>query len=234
MTKSLKILGVIPARGGSKGIPHKNIVKVGGKPLVAWTIQASLKSKFIDKTVVSSDDPKILEIAKKFGAQIIKRPKALATDKAPATPVVKHVLTYLKNKQNYLPDIIAYLQPTSPLRNCKDIDEAIKLLLKENATAVISVYEIDNKYLKSFILDNKGYLKGQGGIQHQFSNRQDTPRLYIPNGAIYLIKRKTFLQSKQLFSNKTLPYLMSPKKSLDLDTPADLKLLRRIFKKYNL
>ena len=116
MPDTRKILAIIPARGGSKGIPKKNIVKVGGKPLIAWAIDEAKKSKYIDTVIVTSDDDEILKVAKQYKAEPIKRPAELATDQAPPEPVVFHVLEYMKDKFKYLPDIFVYLQPTSPLR----------------------------------------------------------------------------------------------------------------------
>jgi len=136
-----KILGLIPARGGSKGIIKKNIIPIAGKPLLAWTIKAAQKSCFLNKIVVSSDDIEILRIAKNYNCEIIKRPKKYATDYASSASVVVHTLQYLKRKENYVPDIVVLLQPTSPLRTVVDIDSAIKLFLRRKADALISVTE---------------------------------------------------------------------------------------------
>lgn len=226
-----KILGIIPARGGSKGIPKKNIVKVLGRPLIAWTIDAAEKSKYIDKIVVSSENKEILEIGKKYGAQPIKRPMHLATDKASPEPLVFQVMEYLKKKDNYTPDILVYLQPTSPLRGGNDIDQAVQKLLNNNAQAIISVYELEKKYLKTFITNESGQLKGTVNNRYPFMNRQQLPSVYMPNGAIYVITRKAFINTGQLFAKKTLPFVMSIEKSFDLDTPEDLKNLRKYLRR---
>ena len=113
----MDILSIIPARGGSKEIPKKNIISIGGKPLIAWTVEASIQSKYINRTIVSSDSAEILRISRKFGAETLKRPSYLSTDKSPSEPVISHTLTYLQKKERYQPDIIVFLQPTSPLRN---------------------------------------------------------------------------------------------------------------------
>lgn len=221
-----KILAIIPARGGSKGIPRKNIVQVGGKPLIAWTIEVAKKSKYVDRIVVSSDNDEILKVAIKYGAEPIKRPAELATDKAPPEPVVFHVLDYLK-KEKYIPEILVYLQPTSPLRTYQDIDGAFNKFFTAKATAAISVFELDKKYLKAFMADKKGFLKGSVNNQYPFMNRQLLPSVYMPNGAIYIITRKDFIKFNRLLSDKTVPYTMSPEKSLDLDTKEDLKELNK-------
>lgn len=225
-----KILAIIPARGGSKGIPRKNIIPVGGKPLIAWTIEAAKKSKYIDKVVVSSDNDEILKVAQKWRAYSIKRPAELATDQALPEPVVFHVLSCLK-KENYIPDILIYLQPTSPLRTSRDIDDAFDKFFAAKATAAIGVFELDKKYLKAFVTDNRGFLKGSVNDQYPFMNRQLLPNVYMPNGAIYIITRKDFIKFNRLLSDKTVPYVMSPKKSFDLDTSEDLKKLKQILKR---
>lgn len=233
MFRNKKILAIIPARGGSKGIPKKNIVPLADKPLIAWTIEAAKKSKYISRTVVSSDSEEILKVATKFGAEPIKRPPELATDQAPPEPIVFHVLSYLK-KENYIPDILVYLQPTSPLRTYKDIDEAFDKFFAVKATAAISVYELDKKYLKAFVADDRGFLKTAANNKFPFMNRQLLPSVYMPNGAIYIITRKEFIKWGRLLSDKTLPYVMSSEKSFDLDTMDDLKRLRRYMRQSKL
>ncbi|MGQ3679144.1 MAG: acylneuraminate cytidylyltransferase family protein [Tenacibaculum sp.] len=216
----MKIISIIPARGGSKGLPGKNIIDLAGKPLIAWTIEASLKSKYITKTVVSSEDDNILDIAKKNGSEILKRPKELALDTTPSEPVIEHVLNSIEdiNKYNYL----LLLQPTSPLRDAADIDSAIEKLKEKAATALISTKTIDNKILKAFKNNKKGYLEGVSNNDYPFMRRQDLPIVYMPNGAIYIVKVEDFLKSKQLFTDKTISFEMSEEKSLDIDTMEDL------------
>ena len=121
----MEIMAIIPARGGSKGIPLKNLKLLNGKPLIEYSINESLKSKFITRTIVSSDHIKILKKAEKLGAEIIKRPKNLSNDSSPLEPVIEHCLNYLKSKENYVPDIIILLQNTSPLRTKKHIDDPL-------------------------------------------------------------------------------------------------------------
>ncbi len=220
----MKIISIIPARGGSKGLPGKNIIDLAGKPLIAWTIEASLKSKYITKTIVSSEDDNILDIAKKNGAEILKRPKELALDTTSSEPVIEHVLNSIEdiNKYNYL----LLLQPTSPLRNAADIDSAIEKLKEKAATALISTKTIDNKILKAFKNNKKGYLEGVSNNDYPFMRRQDLPIVYMPNGAIYIVKVEDFLKSKQLFTDKTISFEMSVEKSLDIDTMEDLDRIK--------
>ncbi len=225
-----KILGIIPARGGSKSIPRKNIIKVGGKPLIAWTIESSLKSKYITKTVVSSEDKEIMEVAKKFGADIVRRPLKYATDSAIMTSVIKDCLIQLKkNKEEF--DILILLQPTSPLRKTSDIDEAFNLFFKSRATALISGYEPPKSPFKSFKINKNGFLSGLVDNKSPFMNRQSLPKTFYPNGAIYIIYIKEFLKTKELFTSKTIPYSMPTEKSIDLDSLEDIKSIEKIIGK---
>ncbi|MCT7556042.1 acylneuraminate cytidylyltransferase family protein [Aliarcobacter butzleri] len=221
----MKIVSIIPARGGSKGLPGKNIIDLAGKPLIAWTIEASLKSKYITKTIVSSDDNNILEISKKFGVETIKRPNELALDTTPTEPVIEHVLKSLENIEQY--DYLILLQPTSPLRDEKDIDSAIKLLIQKKVSALISTKEIDNKILKAFKNNENGYLEGISNNIYPFMRRQDLPKVFMPNGAIYIIKIDEFLKTKILFTDKTISFEMSEEKSFDIDTKEDLKKIKK-------
>jgi len=227
-----RIISIIPARGGSKGVPRKNMILIAGKPLIAWTIIASLGSKFINRTIVSSDNNEILQISKKFGAETIKRPKVLASDKALSPPIITHVLSYLKKKENYIPDIIVFLQPTSPLRDSGDIDQAIKMLFKNlKDTAVISVLETEHSPLKTFSINKKGYLKGIINNKYPFMRRQDLPTYYLHNGAIYVILTKSFLRKKSFITKRTLPFIMGLVKSKQIDTFQDIVEIRKILNK---
>ncbi|MCX6757910.1 MAG: acylneuraminate cytidylyltransferase family protein [Candidatus Nomurabacteria bacterium] len=225
----MKILAIIPARGGSKGIPHKNKINIAGKPLIGWTIEAAKNSKFLNKIVVSSDDLEILSTAQKYKVDVIKRPKKYALDNAPSDVVIFHAIDHLKNKENYVPNIIVILQPTSPLRTSEDIDKAIELFLKNKAGAVISVMEGDNKHLKSFFIE-KGFLQGIVNNEFPFTNRQALPKIYMPNGALYVIYEKEFRKEKKLFSKKTIGFLMKKERSIDLDTPDDIPIIESYLK----
>lgn len=227
--KTKKILAIIPARGGSKGIPRKNIYPLAGKPLLAWSVEAALKSKYIDRVIVSSDDDEILEVAEKHGAEPIRRPKAMAGDKSPFNLLIFHALDFLKKKENYIPDIVVYLQPTSPLRTSKDIDETLALLKGETECA-ISVCEIENKILKAFLINKKGYLQGVSNNKFPFMNRQDLPKVYMPNGSIYVIKRQDFAKTGKLFTKETVPSVMQGDKNLDIDSMEDMKKVEKILK----
>lgn len=216
MTK--KVLAIIPARGGSKGLPKKNIIDLAGKPLIAWTIEASLGSKYITKTIVSSDSDEILEVVKNYNTDILKRPIEFASDTSSSEVVVKHVLETLDEKYDY----IILLQPTSPLRTTVDIDNAFEQLFSSDATALISVCEYDNKILKAFKENEFGYIEGISNNKYPFVRRQDLPKTYMSNGAIYIIKIDKFLENKSFFTDKTISFIMDEIKSLDIDTKEDL------------
>ena len=219
---SIKILSLIPARAGSKGIENKNIVELYGKPLIAWSIEASLSSKYISKTVVSSDGDTILKIAEEFGAETIKRPENLADDTSSSEEVIEHILQTLGDGiKNF--EYLMLLQPTSPLRDHSDIDNAFNLFLNSDADALISVYKEDNKILKAFKENDNGYIEGIANNEYPFMPRQELPSVYMSNGAIYIIKISQFLQTKRLFCEKTIAYEMSKEKSLDIDTLENLK-----------
>ena len=226
--QALKILGIIPARGGSKGIPRKNILPIIGKPLVAWTIEAAAKSKYINKLAVSSEDNEILQVAEQYGAQTIRRPLKLAQDRSRIELTILHALDYLKRKENYEPDVVIKLYPTSPLRRTVDIDGAMKMFLKSGADSLISVQPMGHEYLKTFLLNKKGYLVGAVNNQFPFMDRQKLPKVFWSNGAIWIFTRKFFVKKKKFFSNKTLPYFMPENLSVDLDMPKDLRRLEEI------
>ena len=224
MTK--KILAIIPARGGSKGLPGKNILPLAGKPLISWTIDASLNSKYITKAIVSSDDNEILDTAQKYGSNILKRPNEFAKDDSPSEVVIEHALKEIKEDFDY----IILLQPTSPLRDHIDIDSAFEKLFNSNATALISVYEIDNKILKAFKENDKGYIEGVSNNKYPFMRRQELPKTYLSNGAIYIIDVKEFIKNRSFFTDKTIYYKMDKNKSLDIDTKDDLEHAQRYLK----
>lgn len=224
-----KILSIIPAREGSKGLKNKNIINLIDKPLIAWTIEASLKVKFINKTIVSSDSEEILNISKKYGANIIKRPKIISQDETNAELVVFHVLNELKKKGEYY-DYLIYLQPTSPLRSSSHINSAIKLFFEKEATSLISVTKLEKKYLKLFFKKSDGYLGGISSNNFYSKNRQSLPQAYLPNGAIYIVKTDSFILNNGFISDKTIPFCMSEDLSLDIDTLEDLIKVQNFLK----
>ena len=218
----MKVIAIITARGGSKGLPNKNILKLNHKPLISYSIEASLNSKYISRTIVSSDSKEIIDISKKCGAEIIKRPEKISGDEINSETVISHVLDNISNVEEY--DYLVLLQPTSPLRNEKHIDEAFEILFNAQADSLISCKKIDNAPLKAFMLDKNNYLRGISNNTYPFMRRQDLPPLYMPNGAIYISRVIEFRKNSTLFSKKTIMYEMDNNSSIDIDIWDDLKI----------
>lgn len=219
MINNKTFLAIIPARGGSKRLPKKNILDLNGKPLIAWSIEAALKSTYIDKIIVTSDDEKILEISDKFGVNTITRPSELASDTATTFDAIKHTI---ENTENH--DYIVLLQPTSPLRTEKHINEAIELLEEKNADAIISVCEMDHSPLWSNILPED--LSMTSFLRDEVLNKrsQDLENYYRLNGAIYICKIDKLLEEKTFFVKKDIfAYVMNRKSSIDIDEEIDFK-----------
>ena len=220
MLEGKTFLAIIPARGGSKRLPKKNILDLAGKPLIAWSIESALKSKYIDKVIVSSDDDEILQISQSFGADIIKRPQELATDTSTSFDAIKHTIN---GTQLY--DYIVLLQPTSPLRNNKHIDESIQTLINKDADAIISVCEMDHSPLWSNTLPEDGSMNHF--IREEVKNRrsQDLEDYYRLNGAIYICKTDLLLKEETFFIKENIyAYKMDRKSSIDIDEKIDFKL----------
>ncbi|ECR3050548.1 acylneuraminate cytidylyltransferase family protein [Campylobacter coli] len=220
-----KILAIIPARGGSKGIKNKNLVLLGDKPLIYYTIKAALDAKSISKIVVSSDSNEILNYAKNQNVDTLKRPNELALDGTTSDKVILHTLEFYKDYEN-----VILLQPTSPLRTSGHIDKAFEIFKNTNANSLISVCEYDNKILKAFMCDEKGNLKGICNDNYPFMPRQKLPKTYISNGAIYILKTKDFLQNPSFLQSNTKHFLMDEISSLDIDSLEDLRKVEEVLK----
>ncbi len=218
-----KILGIITARGGSKGIPGKNIKELLGKPLIAWTIERALECKYLERTIVSTDDDEIAEISKKYGAEVpFKRPDHLADDSAPTWPVLQHALKFVEDDLKRSFDAIVLLQPTSPLREKEDIDGCVETFLNNDCEAVMSVCEsLDNPYFNIMEINQNGFLEKCKKASPIPTRRQDAPPVFISNGAVYVFDRAAIWKEKQADVEKILPFLMSREKSLDIDDEAD-------------
>jgi N-acylneuraminate cytidylyltransferase len=221
-----KFLVIVLARGGSKGIKNKNMVLLNQKPLIYYTIDAAIKSQHISDIFVSSDSENILEYAKSLNVNTILRPYSLATDTSTVIESLKHAVESIDFNFDY----IVLLQPTSPLRDKHDIEKSIQLINSSNANSLISVYEIPKTYQKAFTINN-GYLKGLVNDKIPFSNRQTLNSLYMPNGAIYIVKRNFFLENQSLFTDTTIPYIMSHESSIDIDTLEDIQIVETILRK---
>lgn len=223
MYKGKKILALVIARGGSKGIKNKNITDVGGRALIDWTFIAADKSKLVDRVILSSDDEKIIKRAHACHIDVpFKRPKNLALDESSAVDVAIHALESLKETYDYL----VLLQATSPLREAQDIDKGIAQCIDKKARALMAIVKFDKNpyWLKSLNAKNElqAFLKKEV-VPHR---RQDSPDIFLPNGALYVIEVKTFLKSKTFAPAKTIGMEMPVERSVDIDTPKDLILAR--------
>ena len=224
MYKNKTFLAIIPARGGSKRLPRKNILDLAGKPLIAWTIEAALKSKYIDRVVVSTDDDEIADISKKYGADVpFMRPAELATDESTSVGVVLHALDVLKeNNDNY--NYIILLQPTSPLRSAEDIDKAIELLKVSKIDAVISVCKTEHSPLWSNTIPDNGDLSNFLDDTILNKRSQDLDQYYRLNGAIYLCNIQSLMKQNTFFLNKKVQsFVMERGVSIDIDDDIDFQ-----------
>lgn len=225
MYQNKKILAIIPARAGSKGIPNKNIIDIKGKPLIAYTILAAKRSKYIDKILVSTDSKKIADISIEYGAEVpFLRPKSLASDNAKTIHAVLYTLRKISVTQTY--DAVVILQPTSPLRDERDIDNSLELFYKKSQD-VVSINKIDiNPYLVRKLKNNKlnNLINSNSTIR-----RQDLPLFYKVNGAIY-INKIARLNAQTSLNDNPIGYLMDDSNSLDIDTFNDLKKFAAIIK----
>ena len=221
----MDILALITARGGSKGIPGKNIKPLAGKPLIAWTIETALASRSLARVIVSTDDTEIAEVSREWGAEIpFLRPVELAQDASSHISVVEHALQWVETNDHWLPDYVLLLQPTSPFRMVEDIDGAIEVARQKDANAVLGVCPAHNHpYLTKRILDD-GTLADFISVDMAYMRRQDLLPAYVINGAIYLNKSSSLLQQRSFFPPGALPYIMLPERSMDIDTPWDFYL----------
>jgi len=216
-------IGVIPARGGSKGVPQKNILPLHGKPLINWTIEAAKRSKYLESIIVSSDCDEILTLAEYQNVTPLKRPDKFADDASSMVSVIRHLLSSLDS----LSYVLVLLQPTSPLRTHVHIDECIDTYINTKAESTFSVCAKDSEVLKYFTVEDSG-LNPISNPQYPFARRQDLPIVVKPNGAIYVIKSDTFLTYNSLLTGNTTPYFMLEKESIDIDTIEDFRLAEDI------
>ncbi len=230
-----KFLGIITARGGSKGISGKNIKKLGGKPLIAYTIETALKSGVFDRVILSTDDQKIADIGRTYGVEVpFIRPRELARDNTPTLPVLLHAVRWLKEKENYISDYIMILQPTSPFRQPFHIREATKLLMRSGADSVLGVSEIPESFnpARAMKIDKNGSLKlfSDKPVRNRISRRQDLPRAFWNTCALYLFKTKLLFDKKEpnFWGNKVKPYIMDKKYALDINTIDDWHIAEKI------
>lgn len=234
--RRFEVLALIPARGGSKSIPYKNIYPIRGKPLIAYTIIEAKKAKLVDRVVVSTDDEKIANVARRYGAEVsFLRPKRLAGDRTPDLPVFQHAIRWLWLNERYRPDIVVHLWPTSPLRFAKHIDEGIRLLTSHpGADAVRSVSTTPQTPFKMWLLKGKAnpmqpllhtlYPKlFRRRIKPYALPRQSLPKVYVQNGYFQMFWTKILLQKGSMFGDLVLPFIVPDDLYTEFDSMKDLK-----------
>jgi CMP-N,N'-diacetyllegionaminic acid synthase len=218
-----RVLAVIPARGGSKGVPGKNILRIAGRPLLQWTVDAARASRHVDRLVLSSDDDDIIAAATALGCEVpFRRAAALATDSATSVDVLVDALERLPGHE-----FVVLLQPTSPLRNASDIDTALELMVERRAPACVSLRAAGDHPYWTFRLEPSGTLtrfaEPPGGMP---ARRQDLPPAWCLNGAVYAARSEWFLREKRFLSEQTLGFQMPAERSLDIDTWDDVALFK--------
>jgi len=231
----MTVLGVIPARGGSRGIPRKNIRELAGKPLIAHTISEAKMSKLLDRVIVTTDDEEIATVADRYGAEIpFLRPKELAQDDTTDLPVFQHALHWLKEHESYTPEIIVHLRPTSPLRKAEHVDKAIKLLIKNPwADSVRSVsvpsqnpfkmWKIDGGFLKPLIMDSN--------LPEPYNApRQKLPNVYWQNGYVDVTRYETIMMKNSMTGDKILPLIIDQIYPLDIDNLTGFEIAEALIK----
>ncbi|MED2256176.1 cytidylyltransferase domain-containing protein [Brevibacillus parabrevis] len=218
MIQGKSVLAIIPARGGSKGIPRKNIREVGGKPLLSWTIDEAKKSDFIDRLIVSTDDEEIADVARHNGVEVpFLRPENLAMDDTPGIAPVLHALEVLPGY-----DYVVLLQPTSPLRQVEDIDGCIEKCVIEQAKACVSVTLAEKTPYWMYHISENGLLKSVINIEKQFFRRQDIPPVFSLNGAVYMADSNWLQKTQSFLEQETVGYVMPKERSIDIDNEMDI------------
>lgn len=227
--KTKNFLAIIPARAGSKGLKNKNIHPLFGKPLICWTIEEALKSNQISEIIVSSDSDIILELSSKYPVTIHKRIREFAKDDTKSEDVIINILEEIKElKNNY--KYVILLQPTSPLRKSEHIEKACKKIIKEKTDSLISVKKNSNLILKTLIEDEKGGLKSGFNEDFPFTPRQQLPKTYMPNGAIYISKINSVLNRDGFLCKDNSFLEMDEISSQDIDSIKDLIKIEKVFK----
>lgn len=219
----MRVLGLIPARGGSKGIPRKNIRLLLGKPLLQYTVEAALASRYLNRVVLSTDDPEIAEVGKQCGVEVpFLRPGELAQDNTPTLPVIQHAVHFLEQNQEPF-DAICLLQPTSPMRQASDIDACLELFTSRQADAVVTVLQVPDKFNPHWVYfqDNAGFLRLSTGESEPIPRRQELPPAYHREGTIYVTRRDVIMEQGSLYGRRLYGFPVSPEKSVNIDTLND-------------
>ncbi len=223
------LLAVIPARGGSKSIPGKNLALAGGKPLIAHTIEVALAARCISRVIVSTDSSAIADVARQYGAEVpFIRPAELAQDDTPGIMPVLHAVRWLEEREQWKADYVLLLQPTSPLRSVSDIEASVQLAVDRHADAVVSVCLTERHPYWMKRVTEDGLLVDFVPHEKTYLRRQELPPAYAVNGAIYLVTREVLLGRETFYPERTYAYVMPPERSQDVDKQWDLYLVNLI------
>ncbi len=231
MNKKINILGIITTRGGSKGIPGKNIKILGSKPLIAYTIEVAQKSKLLTDLIASTDDKKIADICRKYACDVpFLRPKNLAKDNVKHLPVIQHATKFMEKSKNIKYDYIVILQPTSPFRIFEDIDSALKKMIKTKSDSAVTLVEWNETHpikAKKFINDRvvPYSINEPEGIR-----RQDLEKVYKRNGSVYAMKRDLVMKKNKIYGNKICGIIIPKERSVDIDNLDDWKNAEQMLK----
>lgn len=226
----MDILGVIPARGESKSIPRKNLADLAGKPLLAYTAECALKSRALTRVILSTDDPEIAKIGRSYGLEVpFLRPPELAQDQTLIVPVLQHLLQWLEENENYYPDVLVLLQPTSPFRRPQHIDEAVRLLIDNDADTVVSVVPVPHNFIPASQMQLVEGMLRPLAFGSPILRRQDKPVLYARNGPAVLTVRPNLVKAGKLYSGRTFPLVMDRICSIDIDGSEDLLIAQHLY-----
>lgn len=225
----MRTVALIPARGGSKGIPRKNLALLAGKPLIAWTIDAARQCAGIDRVIVSTEDEEIASACRGLGAEVpFLRPAALAEDASPAIDAVLHALNWMMKEMPEPPTHLLFLQPTSPLRTADDLARVLEIARTPDADGVVSVSPVHDHPYWTKTIDRAGNLSDFLPQDLKATRRQDLPEVFAVNGAIYLARIDVIRDRQTFYTGQTKAYVMPPERALDIDTPWDLHLANLI------
>lgn len=231
----MKILGLIPARGGSKGIPNKNRKELGGKPLLQYTIEVALASKELDRVIFSSEDSQLIGLAKQLGVEVpFVRPAALASDTSGSLEVVQHALQFLSTKgENY--DAVCLLQVTSPFREAGFIDAAIAKFTQAGTDSLVSVQKVPHEYNPHWVFkeNDNGHLNIATGENEIIKRRQDLPKAFIRDGSIYITRTQTLLEDNSFYGNSISYIESNPEYHVNIDTPSDWEKAEKVLRKFS-
>jgi CMP-N-acetylneuraminic acid synthetase len=224
-----RVLGIIPARGGSKGVPRKNIRMLEGKPLLEYTAEAALAARRLSRVILTTDDEEIAAVGRRCGLDVpFRRPAELARDDSPTLPVVRHAVAFLEGTGDRF-DAICLLQPTTPLRRAEHIDACIELIQTTGADAVVTVLPIPDEHHPHWVYfrDDEGWLRLSTGGTVPVSRRQDLPRAFHRDGSVYVTRRDVVMDEHSLYGKRVTGYLMDPEDSVNIDGPDDWALAER-------